>query len=96
MLGSLMIFSTTSAEVLDHALKKSTHLAFLKQLIYALGGIVAGIVVWKGGYHRILRWSPALLGLFTFFSLSFDPRNWKRSEWFKKMARHCRFFFSTF
>lgn len=67
MLGSIMIFSTTSAEVLDHSLKKSTHLAFLKQLAYACAGGVVGIVVSKLGYRRFIQISPTLLIILTIF-----------------------------
>jgi cell division protein FtsW len=64
-LGLVMIFNTTSAEVLDHALNKSTHQALFKQLLYACVGMGLAGLVWKVGYHTLLRWSPYLLGCLT-------------------------------
>lgn len=66
-LGLIMIFSTTSAEVLDHELDKSTHQALIKQLYYAFGGLALAWVVMKFGYRNILRYSTPLLAIFTFF-----------------------------
>ncbi|NGX42996.1 MAG: putative lipid II flippase FtsW [Chlamydiae bacterium] len=68
-IGLVMIFSTTSAEVLDHQLNKSTHQALLKQIFYAFIGILLAIGVWRMGYHNLLRFSPALLVLFSILLL---------------------------
>lgn len=65
-LGLLMIFSTTSAEVLDHALNKSTHQAFIRQVIYAFFGLGLGYLAWWIGYERLLQYSPFILGALTF------------------------------
>lgn len=64
-LGLLMIFSTTSAEVLDLALPNSTHQAFLKQILYALGGGGLGFLAWRIGYQRLIFLSPSILLLLT-------------------------------
>jgi len=61
-----MIFSTTSAEVLDLDLDKSTHQALVRQIYYALTGIALAVSTWAMGYRRVLAWSPALLLFFTF------------------------------
>lgn len=61
-----MIFNTTSAEVLDHALQRSTHQALIRQMIYAVSGIVMGVAMWFFGYRRLLAYSPQLLLFFTF------------------------------
>lgn len=61
-----MIFSTTSAEVLDLDLDKSTHQAMLRQFYYALVGLCLAVFVWKIGYRQLLDWSPYLLLFFTF------------------------------
>ncbi len=61
-----MVFNTTSAEVLDRALAKSTHHAVIRQLLYA---ILAGILaagVWFLGFDQILRLSGFFLGFVTF------------------------------
>ncbi|MBN9377789.1 MAG: cell division protein FtsW [Chlamydiales bacterium 38-26] len=64
-LGLVMIYSTTSAEVLDLDLHKSTHQAILRQLLYGSMGFLLAILVWKCGYKNILRYSPHLLTFFT-------------------------------
>src|SRR5690242_5192738 len=65
-IGLLMIFSTTSAEILDHASEKDTHQAFLRQIYYGFGGLALGLFLFKIGYQKILRLSMPLLILFTF------------------------------
>jgi cell division protein FtsW len=65
-IGLVMIFSTTSAEILDHDLDKSTYHAVVKQICYAVAGIAMALFLWKFGYERLLEWSPYLLLLFTF------------------------------
>lgn len=67
--GLVMIFSTTSAEVLDMDLDKSTHHAPVKQLCYAIAGVLASGAIWKIGYRRLLRYSPPLLGIFSILLL---------------------------
>lgn len=64
-IGLAMIFSTTSAEILDHDLDKSTHMALLKQMYYALCGIALGAIVYGIGYRRLIAYSPILLGILT-------------------------------
>lgn len=66
-LGLLMIFSTTSAEILDHARDKSTHAALFKQIAYAITGLLLGWFVHGVGYGKIIKYSPVLLAVFTFF-----------------------------
>lgn len=66
-IGLIMIFSTTSAEVLDLDLDKSPRQAFFKQLYYAFAGIFLAWCVYRQGYLKLLRSSPGLLLLFTFF-----------------------------
>lgn len=64
-LGLVAIFSTTSAEVLDHDLDKSTHQALFKQIGYAFAGLMLAAGVWKIGASRFVEWSPVLLAFFT-------------------------------
>lgn len=68
-LGIVMIFSTTSAEILDHELDKSTHQALLKQLLYAVAGLGLAWGVVKAGYGSLLRYSAPLLALFSLLLL---------------------------
>lgn len=67
-IGLIMIFSTSSAEVLDQHLTKSTYQSLVKQLIYATAGLVLAFGVWKWNYRRFLHWSPFLL-IFCIFLL---------------------------
>jgi cell division protein FtsW len=64
-LGLIMIFSTTSAEILDHELDKNTHVAIIKQLSYAIAGLGLAWGVIKVGYRNLLNYSTPLLILFT-------------------------------
>lgn len=66
VMGLVMIFNTTSAEILDHALTRSTHQALFKQILYACIGFVLSAGIWKIGYRRVLAWSPYLLAFFCF------------------------------
>lgn len=67
-IGTVMIYSTTSAEVIDHSLSKSTLYAVVRQLMYALVGLGSAIVVVKLNYRRFLKGIP-LLFAFTIFLL---------------------------
>jgi len=69
VIGLVMIFSTTSAEVLDHDLDKSTSQALLRQMLYAIAGGALTFLIWKTGYRNILHFSPQLLAFFTFLLL---------------------------
>ena len=64
-MGLAMIFSTTSAEILDHDLDKSTHQALLKQIYYAISGMGLAALIYKIGYRRLIANSPLLLGILT-------------------------------
>src|SRR5579863_7272877 len=66
ILGLSMVFNTTSAEVLDRALTKSTHHAVVRQLLYAILGGVLAAGVWFLGFDEILRLSGFFLGFVTF------------------------------
>lgn len=65
-MGLVMIFSTTSAEVLDHDLDRSLYHSLVRQIFYALVGGAMGYGVWKLGYRDLLRASPLLMVFFTF------------------------------
>lgn len=60
-LGLIMVFNTSSAEILDRALDRNVHEAFLKQIIYACVGILSAALIWRIGYVHILRLAPFLL-----------------------------------
>jgi len=73
-LGLMMVFNTSSAEVLDRALDKSTHHALFRQIAYALVGVLLSFFIWKIGYDHLLKFSAPLfvIGLF-FLLLVFVP-----------------------
>ncbi len=60
-LGLMMVFNTSSAEILDRSLNQSVHQAFLRQIIYGIVGVFVAIMIWKVGYTHLLRLSPYLL-----------------------------------
>lgn len=60
-IGLLMVFNTTSAEVLDRDLEKSTYHALLKQILYAILGVGLAIGAWMIGYKKLLEQSSLLL-----------------------------------
>lgn len=65
-LGLVMIFNTTSAEVLDLSLNRSTHQALWKQMTYSLIGVCFAYAIYYFGYQNLIRYSPVLLFFLTF------------------------------
>lgn len=61
LLGLLMIFNTTAAEIMDRSLDVSLHAPLLKQGIYSLLGLVAGATIYRFGYENLIRYSIPLL-----------------------------------
>lgn len=59
-IGILMVFGTTSAEVLDRSLNISTHHAMIRQLIYGCFGLVFALLVYYYGYEKLLKTAPYL------------------------------------
>lgn len=64
-LGLVMVFDTSSAEVLDRSLSCSTHKALLKQITYLILGFGLSSVVYMIGWKDFLKLSPSLLFLST-------------------------------
>jgi cell division protein FtsW len=59
--GLVMIFNTTSAEVLDRFSDRSTHHALIKQLLYALVGAIGAVGAWFIGYQNLVKLSGPML-----------------------------------
>lgn len=59
--GLLMVFNTSSAEVLDRGLSLSLHHVLIRQLAYAFVGIVLACLIWRVGYPHLIHFSPYLL-----------------------------------
>lgn len=73
-MGLVMIFNTSSAEVLDHALDISTHQALFKQIAFAMLGCLLARGFYLVGYEACIKLSlPLLLGLTGFLALVFVP-----------------------
>ncbi|WP_194846773.1 FtsW/RodA/SpoVE family cell cycle protein, partial [Candidatus Neptunochlamydia vexilliferae] len=73
-LGVLMVFGTSSAEVIDRSLEVSTHHALIKQLIYGCLGAIFALLTFHFGYRKILALSPYLFyGLTALLILVFVP-----------------------
>ena len=45
IMGLLMVFNTTAAEVLDRAIDRDIHYAFVRQLLYAVVGFLCALGV---------------------------------------------------
>jgi cell division protein FtsW len=65
-IGLVMIFSTTSAEVLDHGMGRSPYMPVLRQFLYGCAGLLLACCAYKIGYQKIIAYSPYLLAFFTF------------------------------
>lgn len=73
-IGLLMVFNTTSAEIIDRSLDSGTHTALIKQISYGLVGLMVGMWLYSQGYHALLRWSaPLLIGTVVLLVLVFIP-----------------------
>lgn len=64
-MGLLMVFNTTSAEIIDRSLDVDTHAALLKQILYGAVGLALGFLLYSWGYESLIRWSVPLLGAAT-------------------------------
>ena len=60
-IGLVMVFNTSSADVLDRHLSVSTHAAVARQLVYALLGVAAGLALRFIGYRALLDHSFGIL-----------------------------------
>ena len=63
-IGLVMIFNTSSAEVLDMALERGTHEALIRQILYACLGCIVGCLVWGLGFEALLKMSSLLIVFF--------------------------------
>ena len=67
MLGLVMIFNTSSAEMMDHDALSGTHQPLIKQILYGLVGSGIAWGIWRVGYWQFLRFTPLFLGILTLF-----------------------------
>lgn len=66
-LGLMMVFNTSSAEILERSLDRSTHQALFRQIAYAFCGCLMATLVWRAGYTHLLKLSPLLLAVAVIF-----------------------------
>lgn len=62
-IGLMMVYNTSSAEILDRSLDRSTHQALARQAAYAIVGSLISFLVWKIGYDHLLKLSVPLFFL---------------------------------
>jgi cell division protein FtsW len=65
-MGLLMVFGTTSAEILDRAMDRDVHYALVRQILYAAVGVLCALFAWFVGYQTLLKLSGPLLLFFCF------------------------------
>jgi len=65
VMGLVMIFNTTAAEVIDHAGSKNIHTALLRQIAYGVLGIILAYTTYTIGYKKLVMISPKLLAACT-------------------------------
>lgn len=73
-IGLMMVFNTSSAEILDRSLDQSYNVALYRQIIYALIGLLGGYFISRLGYDHLLKMSlPLLIGAIFLLILVFIP-----------------------
>jgi cell division protein FtsW len=60
-LGLMMVFNTSSAEILDRSLDRDLYQALLRQIVYAVAGLFCAVLVSRIGYIHLIRFAPFLL-----------------------------------
>ena len=68
-LGVVMIFNTSSAEVLDHSLERSVYYDVVKQILYSMIGLFIAFGIYMIGYQQLIKASFPLLLFFSFLLL---------------------------
>ncbi len=64
-LGLLMVFNTTSAEIINQSLNADVHGVLYKQIAFSFIGAMLGAVAYRLGYDRLLSWSVPILATVT-------------------------------
>ena len=64
-LGLVMVFNTSSAEILDNEASRSIYEPLFKQMIFGVAGAIIAVFVYRLGYQKILALSPFLLVFFS-------------------------------
>ncbi len=73
--GLVMVYNTSSAEILDRGLSQAWHRGLVRQVVYACIGGGCSYFVWRIGPHHLIQMSPYLLFFVTLFLiLVFVPK----------------------
>lgn len=67
--GLVMVFNTSSADILDNEASRSIYGPLFRQIIYGVAGVFGAVCLYRMGYKKVLALSPALLAFFTFLLL---------------------------
>lgn len=59
-MGLVMVYNTSSAEILDRSLDKNTAIAFFRQIAYAIIGLMLGFAFYRLGYQSLLKFCKPL------------------------------------
>ena len=59
--GIIMVFNTTSAQVLEGSIHIDAYESLYKQIGFGIFSIIIGFIIWHLGYHNVIRLSPAIL-----------------------------------
>ncbi len=75
LLGVIMVFNTTSAEVIDRGSELQSYLSMGKQIAFSLFGVFVGYLIYLFGYEKLIDNGYLLLGLsFVLLGLVFVPK----------------------
>ncbi len=58
--GLLMVFNTTSAEMMDRFIDAKTHAPLIRQIVYGIMGLMAGFSLYHIGYCALIEKGPFL------------------------------------
>jgi cell division protein FtsW len=70
VMGLVMIFNTSSAELIEHTKYQNTHGALIRQIAYGVLGLMVGVSAYNVGYKRLLFMSPTLLVILSILLLT--------------------------
>ncbi len=63
LIGVIMVFNTTSAEVIDRGSEMQPYISMGKQIAFCLFGVFASYLIYLFGYERLIQHANILLGL---------------------------------
>ena len=63
LIGVIMVFNTTSAEVMDRGLEMQPYISMGKQIAFCIFGAFIGYLIFLFGYEKLIQYANVLLGL---------------------------------